>query len=810
MLEATWNDLKYGARVLRRSPRTTLVAIAILGLAIGANTAMFSAINHVFFRSFPFADADRLLRVRDQVTGADGQQHAFNMSARHVLGLRERASVFESLVAFSAESMTLTDGDLPERVSVVFENDGAADTLGVKPILGRAFTGEERRLGVASGAVVISHAMWQARFGGLPGAIGRTVLLDNRSFTVVGVMPPQYTFPYDAQFWVPFVLDPADQTHDFAVFCRLRPGVTVTQARDSLAAVAENIRMSSPDSPPGYTLQVAPMRESLVGDQDAPLRALADVVAFLLLVACVNVATLLLARSVSRRREFVIRSVLGASRARHVRQLLAESLVLAVIGCGAGLLLAGWLAPLTSSLIPTVLSDQLGLTTPSLDWRVLAFAAAVSAGSAILAGVVPAFGSWRNDPRTALADDGRTASAGVGHRRLLGALVVAETALTLVLLSGAGIVIRHFVRLETMPLGFEAKGLLTMEADVPASYPPGPARGELVRRIVERVRATAGVKAAGVTTVNPLGGGTWGTAAVSEEMAARDPNAAMNVNHRLVTPGLLGAMAIPLLRGRDFTDDDRATTLRVAIVSDRLARHFWPGEDPLGRRIRIARAGTPWLTVVGVAGDVSDSHDPGVPLETWYLPYDQNAATAAAAHIYVMARAPGDALAAVPSVRHAIASADGTLAPYGAAAMDRYYTGSISRERIGAAFMLGFGSFGLLLAALGVYGVMAFSVSERRAEIGVRLALGARAGQIVPMVFGRGLSLVVAGVVLGVGGAIALDRILASVLAEVGPVDGVVLGGASALILAAAAAACLIPALGAARVDPAAALSNAG
>ncbi len=325
------------------------------------------------------------------------------------------------------------------------------------------------------------------------------------------------------------------------------------------------------------------------------------------------------------------------------------------------------------------------------------------------------------------------------------------------------------------------------------------------------MRATAGVEAAGVTTVNPLGGGTWATAAVTEEMAARDPDAAMNVNHRLITPGLLQAMGIPLRRGRDFTDGDRATTDRVVIVSDELARRFWPGEDPVGRRIRIARAGSPWLTVVGVAGDVSDSHDPGVPSETWYLPYDQHAATAAAEHVYVMTRTRGDALAAVSAVQHAIVAVDGTLAPYGAAALDRYYSETIGRERIGAVFMLGFGTFGLLLAALGVYGVMAFSVSQQRAEIGIRLALGARPGQIVPAVFGRALSLVAVGVGLGIGGAIVLNRVLASLLTEVGSADGAVLGGAAALILVAASGACLIPALRAAHVNPSVALSaNAG
>ncbi|MGE5243622.1 MAG: ABC transporter permease [Betaproteobacteria bacterium] len=808
MLETTWHDLKYAARVLRRSPQTTFVAIAILAVAIGANTAMFSAISHVLLRPLPFADAGRILRVRDRVTATDGQDHAYNMPARHVLGLREGATAFDGVVAYGADSMTLAGSGDPERVSVVLENDDRTSTLGVMPIAGRSFSAEERQIGISSGAALISYAMWQARFGARRDAIGRRVLLDGRPFTIVGVMPAGYAFPYEAQFWLPTVLDPADRAHDFAVFCRLRSGVTFAQARDSLRAVADAIRAASPDVPAGYGLDVMTIRENVVGDEDAPLRALSDVVAFLLLVACVNVATLLLARSVGRRREFAIRSALGAGRARHVRQLLAESVVLAAAGCAAGLLLAAWIVPLTSTLVPSPLRGQLGLSTPVIDWRVLLFAAAASLGSAAIAGVVPAFGSSRVSPRLALAEGGRTSSAGVGSHRLLGALMVAETALTLILLSGAGVVIRHFVRLQTTALGFDAHGLLAMEVAVPPGYRSAGARSVLIRQILERVRATPGVVTAGVTTVNPLGGGTWGASVATEEMAARNPDTAMNVNHRLITPGLLHAMGIPLLGGRDFADADREGAAPVVIVSDRLAGRFWPGEEAIGRRIRSVSPGAPWLTVIGVAGDVSDSHDPGVPLETWYLPYAQNAATAAAGHVYVMTRTRGDAMAATPAVRHAITAVDGTLAPYGAAAMDHYYAGTISRDRASALFMLGFGSFGLVLAALGVYGVMAFSVSQRTAEIGIRMALGARAAQIVPLVLRRAVALVAGGVALGVAGALALNRVLASLLTDVGPADRAVLGGAAALILAAGVIACLVPALRAAYVDPAAALSE--
>jgi putative ABC transport system permease protein len=549
------------------------------------------------------------------------------------------------------------------------------------------------------------------------------------------------------------------------------------------------------------------MRENIVGTQDAPLRALTEIVAFLLFIACVNVATLLLARSVSRRREFAVRAALGASRSRHVRQLLAESLALAALGCGAGLLLAAWMAPLTATLVPSNLGGQLGLAMPKTDWRVAAFAIGVSLFSAVVAGLIPAFGSWRTDPREALSDGGRVASAGPGGRRILDLLIVAETALTLVLLAGAGLVIRNFLKLQTLPLGFRANGLLTLQVSPsPAAYPPGPARSVLASRLVEEVSAAPGIEKAGITTVNPLGGGTWGAAVISEESAAVNPLAASNVNHRLITPGLFEAMGIPLLRGRTFMDQDRAGAQPVVIVSDRMARRFWPNQDAIGRRVRIARPGTPWLTVVGIVGDVSDSHDPDVPLETWYLPLDQAAATPATERFYLMVRGGGDALALVAAVQTAIARVDKTLAPYEPAVMDRYYSESISRERVSAAFMLAFGAFGLALAALGVYGVMAFSVAQRTSEFGIRMALGARMSDILPLVLRRSLALVGTGVVAGAIAAAALNRVLSSLLTEVGTVDGPTLVGASLLILCAAALACLAPAVKVARLDPVASL----
>src|SRR5437762_3050255 len=715
MLSTFFQDLRFAVRLLRRSPRDTAIAAAILGLGIGANTAMFSAINHVLWRPFPFRDEARLIRLREMVTATDGSAHPFNMSSAAIVAVRESArDVFEELVAMSGQSMTLAGADAPERVSVVLQTEGFDRTLGVAPLLGRPLTDDEARRGLDAGVALVGHAMWETRFGRSPAAIGSRVRLDDGVFTIVGVMPPQYAFPYDAQFWLPWRLDAADRSRDFAVWARTRPGVSAPQIADAMARVAALARRMRPDLPPGYGFEVRGIRENLLGGQERPLVAVAEIVGFMLLIASVNVATLLVARAIARRGEFAVRAALGQSRARLCGQLIAESLALAAIGCSAGLLLAAWLGPLTASFIPQVLSGQLGLASPHTDWRVAAFAVAVSAASAVAAGVAPAISVLRTDAPSALGDNARTMSGGPTGRALLAGLVVAETGLTLVLLTGAGLVVRNFVRLQTQPLGFEARGLLAIELTPPPAYADSAARASLLHRVVDEISAAPGVVRAAATTVNPLGGGTWGATIVSDDLAAREPAAYVNVNHRLITPGLLEAMGTPVLRGRAISVDDRAGTQPVVVVSDRLARRLWPGREAVGRRLRMTRAGSPWLTVVGVAGDVSDSHDPGVPNETVYVPFDQHADSAAAAHVYLMIRSGGQPLALVADVRRAVARVDRTLAPYAAVAMDAYLTESIGRERTSAAFMTAFGLFGLLLAALGVYGVMALTVAQRR------------------------------------------------------------------------------------------------
>ena len=804
-MDGLWQDFKYAVRLVRRSSRNSAIAVAILALGIGANTAMFSAVNHVLLRPLPFAQPDRLVRLRDAVVSADGRMQPSNMRARSIVAVKAATDIFEGVVGFGGTSMTLIGGT-PERLSVVRQTDGNERTLDVRPALGRGFSADESQRGAASGVAIISDSLWKSRFGGAAAALGSVIRLDDRQFVVIGVMPPLYAFPYNAQVWIPADLDTADRSQDYAVFARMGPGVTTERVRAALQSVAIDLRQSS-DIAPTFVFEVMTIQENLTGNQSSTLRALTMVVGFVLLTACINVATLLLARSVARRREFAIRAVLGGTQARHLRQLLAEGLVLAMLGCAAGLLVAQWLSDFAAALIPSVLSEQLGLATLHTDWRVTGFAIGAALASACIAALIPAFGSWRANPRAALADGGRSTTGGHGGR-LLGALVIAETALTLVLVAGAGLMIQNFLRLRSQPLGFGAAGLVTMEMVPSAAYARVEARSTLVRRIVEQVQTIPGMSAA-ITTVNPLGGGTWSAPVVTPEAAARDPFAVFSVNHRLITPGLFDTMGIPLLRGRGFGEQDRAGAPPVAIVSARMARTFWPDQDAVGKRIRVARPGTDWLTVVGVAGDVSDAHDPGVPLETWYLPYAQHANTPAAEGLYLMARRRGgDTAAAIPTIQQAIWRVDKTLAPFHVSAMDDYWSGVIARERAGALFMLGLAAFGLVLAALGVYGVTAFSVAQRTAEIGIRMALGGARRDILPLILRRSLTLITAGLGAGLVAAAALNRLLSTLLTEVGRLDGAVIGGAAASILLAALVASLMPALKASRLDPLLALRS--
>jgi putative ABC transport system permease protein len=804
------NDLRSALRVLQRSPGFAAIVILTLALGIAGNTAIFSLVDTVFFRPLPIHEPERVLRLLDSQAGPDGHRRTYGMHTRNIEVLREANNVFDSVVALSGADLTLTGRDVPERINAVYRAGDWTRTLSVQPILGRDFTAEEERQGIDSGAALISYGLWHRQFGAAANILGTNIRLGGRVYSVVGVLPKGFNFPYDADVWIPLVINPADDSRDFAVFARLRKGVTETQTSKALDGVTAQIKNRYPKTLSGYAVSFITLRRNLSDNQEGTMLALLCVVGFLLLLACVNVANLILARCLTRTKEFAIRAALGASRGRQIQYSLVESLVLTFFGGVAGVTLSMWLDQYMLTLIPSNISNQLGLAKPAMDLRVLGFAFVISLVSGMLAGIIPAITNSMVNINENLKEGGRSAQAGSrGTGRILSGFVVAETALALVLLAGAGLMLENFQRLQHRDLGLDTRRLLTLSISPPeANYSAGPQKTELVRRTLEEIQNTAGISAAAVTTVNPLGGANWGIAVVLEGMDTRNETASFNVHHRLVSPDLFITMGIPLLRGRSFTWQDDAHSAPVAIVSEETARHFWPHEDALGQRLRSATPGSPWLTVVGIAGNVHDAGDPNDPPETWYLPVAQNADKPAAHDLIFMVRTQRDALSAVPSVQQAIWRVDKNLATYDVAAMDHYYSASLNRERLAARVMVLFGAFGLLLAALGVYGVMSFAVTQRTREIGVRIAMGANTQNILRLVLESGLRLAALGLAMGSVVAVTLNRVLISFLAGVQGIEITSIAVPCVVLICIAFAACYVPSRRAARLDPLAALRH--
>jgi len=792
-------DLRLAIRSLRRNAGFSAAALLTLALGIGGTCAIFGVLNAVFLRPLPFADEARLIRMRDFATAPGGAISPFNINGLHFLQIAAQARTLSAITAQRGRGAILTGSDRPQRVEAVLLSPGSLGVLGIQPAMGRTFLADEEEKGEGSGVAMISAALWRSRLGSDPAVLGRTLQLDGRTLRIVGVLPAGYRFPYHADVWLPARIDAASPD-DYAVFGRLAPGRTLDEARAELKAIASRIAEQDPRTFPGYGIVAAPLRESLIGDQDRIAMALLSVLGLFLLLACADVAMLLFARSVSRQHEFALRSALGASRGRQVRQLLTESSVLALLGGSLGVVLAAESGPALWALVPSNLSEQLGLGEAPFDPRVLVFALIVSLASALLAGAAPALQSTRPDLQTVLRAAPQGTDTGE-RKRLLGLFVSGQIAIAMVLLSGAGLVIENFRLLRGEALGFDERQLLTAEIELPRPrYSEGVRRAALVAGLSQRLAATPGVTAAGIVTMNPLRGSTWSAPILAE---GQEQGQAASIYHRLVTPGLLGAMRIPLLRGRDVAALDGPDAPPVAIVSARLAARLWPGGDPLGKRLRIAREGSPWRTVIGVAGDVRERFDLH---EAWYLPYAQNAASPAAELLVLMVRSPLDLAPLGAMVRETVAAVDGDLAVSEMATMERVRNETLTQERVAAQTVSLFAFLGLALAAIGTYGVIAYATARRTREFAIRVALGAAPRSLLRLVMSQGLALAAGGVVGGIAAALALHRVVASQLSQLARSDPRIYAGVSAILIVVAAAAIWLPARRALGVDPAAAL----
>jgi putative ABC transport system permease protein len=795
-------DVEYSVRVLLKKPGFTCAAVLALALGIGANSTIFSFANGILLRPLPYPQPERLVTV-DEVSTKRGPD-PMGVSFPNYLDWRQQQTVFEDVAAYSTRRMTLQTPDGPESLQGGTLSAHLLNVLGVPPVLGRGFTAEEDRRGQDS-VVILGHELWQRRFGGDPNVVGQVVEIDRRPRTVVGVMPPGFKFPAVAELWLPLALDAEIWTrndHGLGALARLRPGVTLTEARAELNVIAERIEAENPVTNEGMRVVVQDFRDDLTGTYRQALLVLLGVVGFVLLIACANVANLMLAHSVARQKEIAIRAALGASRARIVRHLLTESLVLGALGGALGLGLAVWGMELLLAAIPIDIPFWMKF---DLDVRVLAFTLGVSLATGVLFGVLPALYASRPDLNEALKDGGRGASPGRGRHRLRSLLVVSEVALSLVLLIGAGLMMRSFLRLADVDPGLDPSNVLTMRLSLPSEkYPDGTTRSSFYRQLQERVAALPGVESAAAVSNVPLGGGLWGRSLTVEGWPVLSVGEAPMINHCVATPGYFRTMGIPMLAGRDFTYADTADSTRVTIVDERLAREYWPNESALGKRIRFGppESNEPWHTVVGVVGTVHHQRLDAHTRQSIYVPHDQIPVP----FMTLTIRATGDATGLAAAVRRQVLELDPGLPVINAQMMEDIVGQSIWQPRLYALLFAVFAAVALALALVGIYGVMSYSVTQRTHEIGVRMALGARPGDVVRLVVRQGMTLALAGVAIGVALALALTRVVSGLLFGVTATDPQTFVALSALLIGATLAASLVPARRAARVDPLVAL----
>jgi putative ABC transport system permease protein len=801
-------NLRYGIRALWKNPGFTSVAVLSLALGIGANTAIFSLINAVLLRPLPFAEPERLVMVWEEASFAGFPRNT--PSPANYADFKAQSRTLEDLAALDWRNFNLTGTGEPEKVEAYGTTANFFPLLGVRPALGRSFTAEEDKPDGPK-VVMLGYGLWQRRYGGERDIIGRDLLLNGEKYTVIGVLPAGFQFlRKDVEMFVPMAFTPELRAnrgrHYLTVVGRMKPDVSLAETQSDIKAIMQRIGRDYPE----YTSNgkvgafVLPLREQVAGEVRRPLIVLLVAVGFVLLIACANVANLLLARAAGRRKEIAVRTALGASRARIIGQLLTESMLLAIIGAVVGLLFASWSFAFLQRLIPEGLALSTNL---QLDWRLLGFTLLVALLTGLIFGLVPALQTARVDLNEALKQSGGRTDLH-GGSRLRGALVVSEVALALVLLVGAGLLIQTFFKLRGQYSGLEAENVLTLRTQLPDSkYNRLQPRVQFYDQVLARVKALPGVVSAGYTTSVPL---VWkgGTLGFFPEGRQPEPGLAYDANFREVSEDYFKTIGIPLRQGRGFTEDDKGNSMPVALVNETMARQYWPGENAVGKRFKFGGpdSSAPWMTIVGVVADVRQMGvDEPVKAEM-YFSYRQIGGADFYKPRELVIRTAVPPMNLVPAVRGAIHEVDPDQPISNVRTMAEILGEETGARQLGMALLAVFSGLALLLSALGIYGVLSYFVAQHTPEIGVRMALGAQTSNILGLVLKKGMMLTGVGVVIGLAAAFALTRLMRSLLYDVSPGDPLTFVTVALLLVGVALAACWIPARRAARVDPLVAL----
>ena len=796
MMDTLWQDLRYAMRQLAKRPGFTLTAVITLALGIGANSAIFSVINATVLEPLPYAAPDRLVRVREVTP--EGMN--FSASEPNYLDFRDQSRQLEQLAAFKDHAVSLTGQGEPVRLDGLAVTHDFFAVLGVAPALGRGFLATEDLPGADSNVVLLSHGLWQQRFGGDRGIVGREIILDGKAHLVVGVMPADFRFMGGA-FWRPLAPDArADRgDHWLGMIGRLAPGASLVQAEAELRGIAERIGERFPPVD-GWSVRAEPLSEWLVGPQfRLTAYLLFGAVGFLLLLACVNLANLQFVRANLRQAEIGIRAALGAERSRLLRQLLTETLLLSLLGVVAGLLVAGFAVAALQGLGP---ENVPRLHEIRIDGRVLGFTLALGLLTGIVFGLAPAWRASRVDVNETLRRGGRS-GASREHRRLRDVLVVVQIALAMLLLVGAGLLIRSFMQLQDADPGFDPEHVLAVQLQLGDDYAEPWQKVVFFHQLMQRLEAAPGITAAGATAINPFSGGGFYNDVTPVELAATTaPSGYAQVSWRTVTPGFFDAIGVPLLSGRLFTDEDPWNGPRIVVITQGMAEKLWPGENAIGKELYWGgTSGTP-LTVIGVVGNYHDVELGASETAVMFVPHNQLAWPT----MTVLARSAGDIAGMSAVVREQIRAMDPDLPIPAVRPLEQEMAASVAGPRFRTWLLGVFALVALLLAAVGVYGVMAFNVSQRTREVGLRMAMGAPSGSILRMLLTGGARLALAGIGLGLVAAFGLARFMQGLLYETAHTDPLAIGAATALLAGVAFAATWFPARRAALIEPSQAL----